>query len=386
MQPFANQAWLEVALDKVERNVRKLKAAAGPGVKVLAMVKAEGYGCGAEMVSRAALEGGAEVLGVASVAEALSLRGRGLACPILIFGRPAEPELEAIVEKDLLPTVFDLTLARQLDSEARKRRKKVSVHLNVDTGMGRVGLLPDEIDAFLEGFAACPNLVLGGVYTHFPVANSDREFTRKQVEVFRDVLQKIRDAGYPLPLVHVANSAALLNRCCDVFDMVRPGISIYGLYGSPLVSRELQLEEAVSFKSRVVQVKSVPVGASVSYGREFIAPRRTTIATIAAGYADGVPFRLAKGGHVLIRGRRFPIVGRVTMDMTMVDVGDGADIEVGEEAVIVGRSGQENIPVAEVAQKVGTIEHEVICGIGPRVPRVYIRNGQVVCVQRHTLA
>lgn len=386
MKEITSQAWLEVDLDKVASNVRKLKAAAGAGVKVLAMVKANGYGCGAEMVSRTALDSGAEMLGVATVGEALSLRRSGFSCPILVFGRPREAELEAVVREEVLQTIFDLSLARQLDSVARKGRRKAKVHLNMDTGMGRVGLLPREIDGFLDGLASCANLVLDGVYTHFPVADADREFTQKQVQIFEEALKKIRGAGHRVSLVHVANTAALLNRCCDMFDMVRPGISVYGLYGSAAVSRELALEEAISFKARVVQVKKISPGTSVSYGREFVAARETTIATVAAGYADGVPFRLARGGHVLISGRRFPIVGRVTMDMTMVDVGDYSDVGVGDEVVIVGHGGQESISVAEVAEKAGTIEHEVICGIGPRVPRVYFRNGQVACLKRYTFA
>ncbi len=389
MREIIRRAWLEVDLDKITSNVRKLKAAAGADVKILAMVKAQGYGCGAEMVSRAALESGAEVLGVATVPEALSLRKSGLRCPILIFGRSADVELEAVVEEELLQTVFDLSLCRRLDSVARKYGKKAKVHVKVDTGMGRVGLLPGEIDGFLEGFASCPSLILDGAYTHFPAADADREFTRQQVAIFREVLQKIRDSGYPIPLVHVANTAALLGGCCPAeaeFDMVRPGISIYGLYGSPMVSREVSLEEAVSFKATVVHVKRVPPGTSISYGREFIASRETTIATIAAGYGDGVPFRLAREGHMLLRGSRFPIAGRVTMDMTMLDVTPRRDIRVGDEAIIIGQSGQERITVAEVAQKAGTIEHEIICGIGPRVPRVYVRNGQVVSVQRYTFA
>jgi len=370
-------------LDKIANNVRKLKAAAGCGVKVLAVVKAEAYGCGGEAVSRAALEGGAELLGVASVAEALSLRRGGLACPILVFGRPEEAELEAVVQEDLLQTVFDLALARQLDERARKAGKKVRIHLNIDTGMGRLGLLPREIDTFLEGLSSCPNLLLDGVYTHFPAADTDAQFTAQQVRIFREVLQKIRNLGYSIPLVHVANTAALLNRCCEMFDMVRPGISIYGLYGSSAVSREFILEEAVSFKTKVIHVKRVAPGTSISYCREYVTDRETTIATIAAGYADGVPFRLAKGGHVLIRGQRFPIAGRVTMDMTMVDVGDSVDVRTGDEAVIIGRSGKEIIPVAEVAQIAGTIEHDVICGIGPRVPRAYIRENRMVSVYRY---
>jgi len=406
MKRIHSGAWLEVDLGKVTENVRKLKAAAGPDVKVLAMVKGDGYGCGAEMISRAALEGGAERLGVTTVAEALSLRRSGLSCPIHLFGRPAEAELRAVVEEELIPSVCDLTFAQQLDSAAREwcrkngagetsrkdaeTRREVKIHLNVDTGMGRIGILPSEIEVFLEGFASCPNLLLEGAFTHFPVADADPEFTREQVKVFGEVLRKIRDSGYPIPLVHVANSAALLNPAFrgteGLFDMVRPGISVYGLYGSPAVSREVSLEEVVSFKARVVHVKRVSPGASVSYGREFIAARETIIATIAAGYADGVPFRLAGEGNVLIRGRRFPLAGRVTMDMIMVDAGDSANIRVGDEAVIIGRSGQVRITVAEVARKAGTIEHDIICGIGPRVPRVYIRDDQVVSVQRYALA
>lgn len=380
-------AWLEVDLDKIGNNIRKLKAAAGPGVKVLAMVKAQAYGCGAAMISQVALENGAEMLGVANIAEALALRNSGLRCPILVFGRPDESELGAIIEEDLLQTVFDSMLARQLDRAAGTAGKKVRVHLKIDTGMGRLGLLPGEMDDFLDGFASCPNLVLDGVYTHFPVADCDTRFTREQLETFATLLNKVRERGYSAEHVHVANSAALLNpalRRGETFGIVRPGISIYGLYGSPLVSREINLEEVVSFKARVVHVKKVPPGTSVSYGREFIALRDTTIATIAAGYADGVPFRLAKKGDVLIHGRRFPIVGRVTMDMTMADVGESNDIAVGDVAVFFGESGRAHISVSEVAEKSGTIEHEVICGIGPRVPRVYLKDGNVACIQRYT--
>ncbi len=381
MKPIHHPAWLEVDLDKVARNIRKLKAEAGEGVKLLAMVKAQGYGCGAEMVSRAALESGAELVGVANVGEGAALRASGLDCPILIFGRPGEAELETVVEDRLHQTVFELGLARQLDAVARRSGKKVKVHLKVDTGMGRVGLLPGEVEEFLGGLAGLPGLDLEGVYTHFSAADADKQFTEEQVRIFREVLNKIRESGFSIPLAHIANTAALLNRCCELFDMVRPGISIYGLYGSPMVSRELNLEEVMSFKARVIHVKRVPCGASVSYGREFRAARETTIVTIAAGYADGVPFRLAREGDVLIHGRRFPIAGRVTMDMTMVDAGDFQEVQVGDEAVIIGRSGQESISVTEVARKTGTIEHEVICGIGPRVPRVYLRGGQIGCVQ-----
>ncbi len=378
-------AWLEVDLDKVANNIRKLKAAAGEGVKLLAMVKAQGYGCGAEMVSKTAVESGADMLGVARVEEAVSLRRCGLFCPILVFGRPEESELQAVVDEDLIQTVFDMPFARELNSVARDRGKTVKVHVKVDTGMGRLGLLPEELNEFLEGFAACSNLILDGVYTHCPSADCDRRFTKEQLDAFREVVEKVKSVAGGVRLIHMANSAALLNRFCDTFDVVRPGISIYGLYGSPLVKREICLEEAVSFKAKVVHVKKIPSGSSVSYGREFVAPRETTIATIAAGYADGVPFRCANKGRVLIHGRRFPIAGRVTMDMTMVDLGDYGGVRVGDEAVIIGQSGEACISVAEVAEKAGTIEHEVICGIGPRVPRVYLRNGRIISVQTYTL-
>lgn len=385
--PFATNpapAWLEVDLDKIAGNIRKLKAAAGPGAKVLAMVKAQAYGCGAVMISRVAIENGAEMLGVANVEEAIALRKAGLGCPILVLGRPDENELGAIIEEGLLQTVFDLRLARQLDRTAAAAAKRVRVHLKLDTGMGRLGLLPAEMDDFLDGFASCRNLDLDGVYTHFPVADCDTRFTREQLEVFAVLLDKVRKRGYAAQRVHVANSAALLNHCCSTYEIVRPGITIYGLYGSPMVSREINLEEVVSLKAKVIHAKNAPAGTSVSYGREFIALRDTTIVTIAAGYADGVPFRLAKKGDVLIRGRRYPIVGRVTMDMTMADIGESNDISVGDIAVVFGKSGREHISVTEVAEKSGTIEHEVICGIGPRVPRVYLRDGQVACIHRYT--
>jgi len=381
---FVARAWLEVDLDKVASNVRRLKAAAGQGVKLLAMVKAQGYGCGAEMISRVALENGADMLGVATVEEAIALRRQGLRCPILIFGRPDEGELEEVVHHDFTQTVFDLALASRLDCLCQRCGKKIGVHLKIDTGMGRLGLLPHEIESFLDGFARCTNLTIEGVYTHFAAADSDSEYTQTQLGLFSEVLWKVRDRGYEPPVVHVENSAALLNRCCEGFDMVRTGIGIYGMYGSQLVSREIHLDEVVSFKARVAYVKRILAGASVGYGRRFIASEETTIATISAGYADGVPFHLANKGHVLIHGQRFPIVGRVTMDMTMVNVRDSADVHIGDEAVVIGQSGQERISVAQVAENIGTIEYQVMCGIGPRVPRVYLRNGQVVSVQRYT--
>jgi alanine racemase len=383
---MSDPAWLEVDLDKVVGNIQKLKALAGAGVKVLAMVKAQGYGCGAEMISRVALESGVDMLGVATVSEGLSLRQRGLECPILNFGRPEESELESVVRMDFLQTVFQPSLIRQLDSIARKQGKKQKVHLNLDTGMGRLGLRPEGLDDYLDCLATCSNVLLDGVFTHFAVADTDRAFTQAQIELFKSLVEKIRKRGFPIRLVHVANSAALLNRWCDPFEMVRPGISLYGLYGSARISRETELEETVSFKTRVVHTKRIPAGATVSYGRRYTAEKETTIATVSAGYADGVPFNLAKKGDVLIRGRRFPMVGRVTMDMTMVDLGDASDIAIGEEVVIIGRSGQERISVGEVAEKIGAIEHAVLCGIGPRVARVYLRGGRIVSEQRYTLS
>ena len=383
---MSDPAWLEVDLDKVANNIRKMKLLAGAGVKVLAMVKAQGYGCGAEMISRIALESGVDMLGVATVPEGLWLRQRGLECPILNFGRPDEGELESIVREGFLQTVFQSALLRQLDSVARKEGKKQRVHLNLDTGMGRLGLRPEGLDDYLDCLATCSNTLLDGVFTHFAVADTDKAFTQSQIELFRSLIERIKKRGFPVRLVHVANSAALLNRWCDPFEMVRPGISLYGLYGSSLISRETELEETVSFKTRVVHIKRIPAGATVSYGRRYMAERETTIATISAGYADGVPFNLAKKGAVLIRGRRFPMIGRVTMDMTMVDLGGASDIAIGEEVVIIGRSGEERISVADVAEQIGAIEHAVLCGLGPRVARVYLRKGQIVSERRYTLS
>jgi len=365
--------WAEVDLDAIAYNCRQIKEWIGEETELMAVVKANAYGHGAVPVAKVALRSGASCLAVARTPEGVQLRQAGIEAPILILGYALPSEAEAIVCHDLTPTVTAREGALALSEMASRQGETVPIHVKVDTGMGRFGLLPDEVVGFIKGLADFPNLRLEGLFTHFSVAGeADKSYTYRQFAIYQQVLADLREEGIHIPIRHVCNSAATLDLPGMHLDMVRCGIAIYGLYPSPEVNRSIPLRPAMALKSHVARVRTLPPGSSISYGRTYITPRPTTVALIPVGYGDGYHRLLSNRGEVLIRGKRAPIVGRVCMDQFVVDVSDIEGVRQDDEVVVFGRQGEEEISVEEVAAWAETINYEVVTSLLPRVRRVYL--------------
>jgi len=366
--------WAELDLDALAHNFRQIRRRVGPGTQVLAVVKANAYGHGAPEIARALVAEGASHLGVACVDEGVQLRRGGIATPIVLLGYLPPWEAAAAVLHRLTPTVTTAETAHALGAACAAQGTAIDVHLKVDTGMGRFGVSPAEVPAFAALIAALPALRLRGAYTHFAVADeADKAFTRRQFAAFMDATKELPK----LLLRHVANSATIADLPEMTLDMVRPGIALYGCYPSEQVGRELDLRPVLALKSVVARVHTLAAGETVSYGRTWTARRDSRIALIPCGYADGLPRSISNQGHVLVRGQRAPIAGRVCMDQHMVDVTDIPDAAAGDEAVILGRQGGEAITAEEIAGLAGTINYEVLCAVAARVPRHYLRGGRM---------
>ncbi len=363
--------WLEVDLEAVAYNVRRIKRLVGPAVEVLAVLKADAYGHGALKVARTALHNGVSSCGVASVNEAIRLRDAGIDAPILVLGyTPAWLAKDALLH-DVTLTLYDADVARIYSRAAVDLRRTARIHIKVDTGMGRLGLLPDELVPFVHGIRHLPNLDLEGIFTHFSVADEeDLSYTHWQLKRFQDVLDRLRQQGVTFRKVHCANSSATLRVPESHFDMVRLGLAMYGLRPSDHVTLPKGSRPALSWKTSVAQVKTLPPGSYVSYGNTYRTTQEETIAVIPVGYADGFRRAPTRWQSVLIREQRAPIVGRVCMDQTMIRVDHIPGARIGDEVVLIGRQGDDEITVEEVAHWLGTINYEVISEILARVPRV----------------
>ncbi len=366
--------WGDVDLGAVRANARVLVELASPAA-LCAVVKADAYGHGAVPVARAALDAGATWLGVALVEEGVELRDAGIDAPILVLSEPSPEAAPTVVSRRLTPVVYtpngiEVLAKAVAESGARER---LAVHLKVDTGMHRVGCDPDDALGLVDAIAARPELDLEGLCTHFAVADEpENAYTTEQVARFEAVVHALDARGARPPIVHAANSAALLTRAETRYDLVRCGIALYGVAPSPGLAGRAPLHPALSLRARVSHVKQLAAGARLSYGLRYGLSRDARVATVPVGYADGVPRNLGMvGGEVLIGGRRFPIVGSVTMDQLMVDVGD-EPVEAGDEVVLLGRGGGEEITADEWARRLGTIAYEIVTGIGPRVPRRHV--------------
>jgi alanine racemase len=372
--PGLRPVWGEVDLDAVRANVRVLADLARPAA-LLAVVKADAYGHGAVPVARAALEAGATWLGVALVEEGAALRDAGIDAPILVLSEPAPAAADAVVANALTPVVYTPAGIEALAKAvvAAGRDTPLRVHLKVDTGMHRAGCTVDAAPGLVDAIAHRPELVLEGICTHFAVADEPgHAYTDDQVTRFDALLDELDATGARPGLVHAANSAGLLTHPRHRYDLVRVGIALYGVPPSDALEDRVELAPVLSLRARVAHVKELPAGARVSYGLRYELERPGTVATVPVGYADGVPRNLGLlGGEVLVHGRRFPIAGTVTMDQLMVDVGD-EPVEVGDDVVLLGRQGDEEITAAEWAARLGTIAYEIVTGIGPRVPRRYL--------------
>jgi alanine racemase len=362
----------EVDLGAIAHNVATLRDLVEPAL-LCAVVKADGYGHGAVHVGRAALDAGAAWLGVALVEEGTVLRDAGIVAPILLLSQPRGEDIGTAVALDLRVGVYTAAGIDAVADAARAQGMRARVHLKVDTGMNRVGADPADVLGLATKIARHPDLDLEGLWTHCAVADEPgNPFTGEQLDRFDAVAAELDRAGLMPPMRHAANTAAAIEHPRGRYDLVRSGIGIYGLSPAPALDGRVDLRPALSLRAEVSMVKRVAAGESVSYGRRHRFERETVVATVPIGYADGVPRRLsAVGGEVLVGGRRCPIVGAVTMDQLMVDCGDDP-VAVGDEVVLIGRQGGEIVTAGEWAGLLDTIAYEIVCGIGPRVPRTYV--------------
>ncbi|ABO51369.1 alanine racemase [Desulforamulus reducens MI-1] len=364
--------WAEINLEAIRHNIKEIRKMVGPNREIMAVVKANGYGHGAVPVARVALEAGATRLAVARLSEAQELRRAGLKVPILLLGYISPDQIGDALEYNVTLTVFRFDLAKKIAAIAQGRGQRATVHLKVDTGMGRIGFTPDE-EGLAEITAVCAlnGLDVEGIYTHFATADEqDKSYTRWQFKRFMLVLNRLEEQGITFSLRHCANSAAIMEFPETYLDLVRPGIILYGLYPSEEVDKgKLLLQPAMTLKARITHVKKVNSGTKISYGCTYTVPQETDIASLPLGYADGYPRLLSSKGQVLVKGKRARVVGRVCMDQCMVDVGHIAEVKVHDEVIIFGGA---ELPVEEVATWLGTINYEVVCWVGSRVPRVYI--------------
>ena len=371
--------WAEVDLDAIAFNVRAFKRHVGEAVQVIAVVKANAYGHGSIPVARAALQAGATRLGVHRAIEGVELRRAGLTAPILVMGYTPSSGAAMIAHYDLTPSLITCEFAEAISAEAARLGKTVPLHVKVDTGMSRYGLMPSEVVDFVLSLTALPGVQLEGLFTHLATADAaDQTHARRQLETFRQVIAVVQDAGVHVPLCHAANSAATMTLPEAHFDAVRPGIAMYGLDPSDEWPPVFEIRPALALKSRVSRVRELPTGSGVSYGRTFVTERPTIAALVPVGYGDGYHRILSNKGSVLIRGRRAPILGRVCMDQFVVDASGIPDVQQDDEVVLVGRQGQAQIRAEEVARLAGTINYEVTTSLLPRVARAYLRGGQVV--------
>lgn len=358
-----------IDLGAISHNVAAIRRKIGDQKGLMAVVKADGYGHGAVEVSRTALRSGADSLAVAIPEEAQQLREAGIEAPILVLGLIQPDEAWKVVNSRSDQTVSSIALLEALDWEAGKASTQVNVHVKVETGLGRIGLEPHDAAAFLRRARTYRNLKVAGLFSHFSAADErDKTFSRHQLQLFEEAMREIEHAGIELPQRHMANSAATLDLPESYYDVVRPGLIIYGLYPSAEVSHSIDVKPAMTLKTRICYLKTVPPGTPISYGRTFVTRKQTRVATLPLGYGDGYRRALANKGEVLVRGRRVPVMGRICMDMCMIDVSDMPDVQAGDEAIVFGGG----LPAEEVAAKIGTINYEVVTTVGKRVPRVYV--------------
>lgn len=370
----------EINLDAIYENVANAKKLLHPGTKLMAIIKADAYGHGAVQVAET-LEPLADAYGVAILEEGVELRQAGISKPILILGYTPQPLHHAMIEYDIATAVFTEEMAEQLSDEAQKMGKKALVHLKIDTGMSRIGFLPtrESLDS-IRRIASLPGLSIEGCFTHFArMDEKDKTRAKMQFETYMEFVQKIEEMGIKIPVRHVSNSAGIIEMPEVNLDMVRDGISVYGMYPSEEVCKEkLPLTPAMEVRSWVSYVKTLEPGVQIGYGGTYTTTRQTKVATIPVGYADGYPRALSNKGRVLIHGQSAPILGRVCMDQFMVDVTDIPNVGQGDVVTLTGRDGDAYISIEEVADMAYSFNYEFVCDIGKRVPRVFYRHGRKI--------
>ncbi|MEK6682260.1 MAG: alanine racemase [Nitrospirota bacterium] len=375
----------EIDISALIHNLNEAKMLSGSERAILAVVKADAYGHGAVKIAKVFVRNGIRHLGVALIEEGIELREAGIKASIVALGGLFESQIPEIIKYNLTPVVYQRGFLHGLAKAAGRKKMQADIHIKIDTGMGRVGLLPSEAKGFVKEAAALPNIKIEGIMTHFADADlADKGYAEKQLSEFTKIVDELKKDGITIPYQHIANSAALISFKTNLFNMVRPGIMLYGYAPfTPTLTLPLKGEERVgegsvnlrpvmSLKTRIVHLKKVPAGACISYGRTFTTNRESIIATLPVGYADGYTRRLSSKGSVIVRGKIAPVVGRVCMDMIMIDATDIEGAAINDEVVLIGRQGDNTITADDIAKLTDTISYEVLCSIGKRVPRVYI--------------
>lgn len=389
MNYLLNRAWAEINLDRIAHNMREIRRVTKKEAEILGVVKADAYGHGVMEVSRTILRNGADRLAVSMLDEAIQLRKNGIDVPILVLGYTDPRRAREIISYGITQTVFSHDLANALSEAAVKMGKSAFIHIKIDTGMGRIGFAP--------GYAAVkdvvkisklPKIIIEGLFTHFASADeTDRSYTDMQFERYMSIISELQRIGIYIPIKHVANSAATIEFPDMHLDMVRPGIAIYGYYPSDEVDKsKIDLKPAMTLKANVTHVKTVDPCSCISYGRIFKTGRESRIATIPIGYADGYSRLLTGKANVLINGEAAHVVGKICMDQCMVDVTDlSCDVRPGDEVVLFGKQGDSEITVEDVASRIGTVNYEIVCIVGKRIPRAYIQDEKVAGVLNYLI-
>ncbi|MBL7068418.1 MAG: alanine racemase [Candidatus Omnitrophica bacterium] len=366
--------WAEVNLGALKYNYNQIQRLVGRDVKLMVVVKANAYGHGLVEVSKALAKMGVDYLGVATVDEALLLRKRRLRKPILVLGSILPDEVGAALKNNISLTLANNELLNIIEKKADSLKTTCRVHIKIDTGMGRIGAWhEDEAELLIDKTISSKSIDVEGVYTHFSSAARDKVYTSYQIESFENLIGKLLNRNFNIPYRHAANSIATVNLKRSHLNLVRPGLIVYGMYPKKGFKRFINLKPVLSLKTKIVYLKNVPPGRSISYGRTYLTQEHTRIATLPIGYADGYGRILSNKAEVLVKGEKAPVVGKVTMDQTMIDVGHIEDVKIGDEVVLIGRQGKNEITTERLARLAGTIPYEIVCSITDRVPRIYKR-------------
>ncbi|MCL1981567.1 MAG: alanine racemase [Clostridiales bacterium] len=370
-------AWTEISLPNLDYNIKSVQKKIGPAIEIIGIIKADGYGHGAFEAASVLRENGVKAFGVATISEAASLRDKGVLEDIVLLGLTPDMYAGAIVEYDVIPVVCTYQNALSISEEAEKSGKTICGFVAVDTGMGRIGFsaeCPASVSE-VEMMSRLPNFKIKGLFSHFATADAaDKSYANEQESRFAAFYSKLKCAGIDVRYRTFANSAAIMEIPSSHFDAVRPGIVLYGCYPSAEVDRnELPIKPVMSVKANIVQLKKVPPGTSISYGRKFISSRESLIATLTLGYADGYPRPCSGQAEVIVNGVFAPVAGNICMDYCMVDVTDVPGVKTGDEAIVMGSDGKNTILADDIARMTGTINYEIVCAFGQRLPKVYVR-------------
>lgn len=363
--------WAEIDLGAVRYNLDRIKKVLKSGTHIMAVIKANAYGHGICQVGRVLDIDGVDYLGVATVDEAIKLREDEIRSPILVLGSVLNEEAKAAIEDGITLTLCNYELLDMLVAAAKQLRKRPKVHIKIDTGMGRIGVWYEEAAEFIRNVHSTGLIEIEGLYTHFSSSGRDALLTQMQIDAFNKVIDEIKLSGIEPRYKHAASSIAVVDWEKSHFNLVRPGILLYGVYPKQEFREYFQLKPVMSLKTKIVFLKDAPPGRGISYGRMYVTQKPTKIATIPIGYADGYGRILSNKAEALVRGQYVRVVGRVTMDQTLLDVGNVSDVKVGDEVVLIGRQGSAEIPVEKIAKLAGTIPYEIIVSIMDRVPRMY---------------